>query len=407
MIRPSIPVPPSLLTVAERVEKRLDTFLTAETLRWAELSGDLVAPLQSLRALVMGGGKRLRPAFCFWGYQAAGGDPEDPQVIETGAALEMLQAFALVHDDVMDGSAMRRSARTAHLAYGDQHIEAVWRGDPRRFGEGVAILIGDLAHVYADQLLDGASRPVKAVWDELRIELNVGQYLDILGTARRDTDHDGARLIARYKSGKYTIERPLHLGAALAGRLDELQADLSAYGDPLGEAFQLRDDLLGAFGEEAATGKPVGDDLREGKPTPLLAVATENADAAQAAVLARDRPGRPVRRGDRSDPGGVRRHRSRRHHRGHHRLPHGHLHRRHQDGRDPRGGSRRARRPRAVRRVARGLGARGRYGAPNRAIASARVHSVTPGSATTPSSHGGRLTPTTAMAVSRPERVEA
>jgi geranylgeranyl diphosphate synthase, type I len=285
MIRPSIPVPPSLLTVAERVEQRLDALLTEETRRWAELSGDLVAPLESLRSLVMGGGKRLRPAFCFWGYLAAGGDADDPWVIEAGAALEMLQAFALVHDDVMDGSATRRRARTAHLVYGDQHVEAVWRGEPRRFGEGVAILIGDLAHVYADRLLAGVPPSVKAVWDELRIELNVGQYLDILGTARRDTDHDRARLIARYKSGKYTIERPLHLGAALADRLDELQPALSAYGDPLGEAFQLRDDLLGAFGEESATGKPVGDDLREGKPTPLLAVATANASPAQAAVL--------------------------------------------------------------------------------------------------------------------------
>ena len=114
MIRSSIPVPPSLLTVAERVEQRLDAFLTAETRRWAELSGDLVAPLESLRSLVMGGGKRLRPAFCFWGYLAAGGDPDDPQVIEAGAAFEMLQAFALVHDDVMDGSATRR--RRPHRA---------------------------------------------------------------------------------------------------------------------------------------------------------------------------------------------------------------------------------------------------------------------------------------------------
>lgn len=285
MIRPSIPVPPSLLSVAQRVEERLDAFLAAEARRWAELSGDLVVPLDSLRSLVMGGGKRLRPAFCFWGYHAAGGDPEDALVIEAGAALEMLQAFALVHDDVMDGSATRRNARSAHLVYGDQHVAAAWRGDPRRFGEGVAILIGDLAHVYADQLLSGVSPSVKSVWDELRVELNVGQYLDILGTARRDTDHEVARLIARYKSGKYTIERPLHMGAALADRLPELQPVLSAYGDPLGEAFQLRDDLLGAFGEESATGKPVGDDLREGKPTPLLAVATEHADAAQTAVL--------------------------------------------------------------------------------------------------------------------------
>ena len=286
MIRASVPVPPSLLTVAERVEQRLDALLSSEISRWAELSDDLVAPLESLRSLVMGGGKRLRPAFCFWGYLAAGGDPDDGRVIDAGAAFEMLQAFALVHDDVMDGSATRRGARTAHLEFGDRHRDEAWRGEGRRFGEGVAILIGDLAHVYADLLLAKTPSTVKAVWDELRIELNIGQYLDILGTARGDTDHESARRIARYKSGKYTIERPLHVGAALAGRLDELQPVLSAYGDPLGEAFQLRDDLLGAFGDEAATGKPVGDDLREGKPTPLLAVATAQADATQAAVLA-------------------------------------------------------------------------------------------------------------------------
>ena len=285
MIHDAVPVPPSLLTVAERVEQRLDALLSAESARWGALSPDLVAPLDSLRALVMSGGKRLRPAFCFWGFRAAGGGDDDGAVIEAGAAFEMLQAFALVHDDIMDGSATRRGLRTAHLAFGDRHDEAVWRGEARRFGEGVAILIGDLAHVYADRLMADTAEPVRAVWDELRIELNVGQYLDILGTARGDTDHEGARRIARYKSGKYTIERPLHVGAALAGRLGELQAPLSAYGDPLGEAFQLRDDLLGAFGEEAATGKPVGDDLREGKPTPLLAVATANADALQAGVL--------------------------------------------------------------------------------------------------------------------------
>jgi geranylgeranyl diphosphate synthase type I len=272
--------------VAERVERRLRDLLHDEIDRWGALSTDLIAPLEALRGLVLAGGKRLRPAFCFWGYRAAGGDRDDPRVIDAGAAFEMLQAFALVHDDVMDGSATRRGGRTAHLAFGDEHLTADWRGEPRRFGEGVAILIGDLAHVYADRLLASAPPAVTPVWDELRIELNVGQYLDILGTARGDTDRESARRIARYKSGKYTIERPLHVGAALAGGLDELQVPLSAYGDPLGEAFQLRDDLLGAFGDEAITGKPVGDDLREGKPTPLLAAATTDADRTQAEVLA-------------------------------------------------------------------------------------------------------------------------
>ena len=287
MTRPAVAVPASLLTVARQVEERLDVLLTREASRWAELSPDLAAPLESLRRLVMDGGKRLRPAFCYWGFIGAGGDPRAPEITDAGAAFEMLQAFALVHDDVMDGSSTRRGAQTAHLEFDGRHSDAQWRGEGRRFGEGVAILIGDLAHVYADQLLPRTSSGVQAVWDELRTELNIGQYLDLLGTARADTDHESARRIARYKSGKYTIERPLHIGAALAGRLTELQAPLSAYGDPLGEAFQLRDDLLGAFGESALTGKPVGDDLREGKPTPLLAAATAKADPAQAGVLER------------------------------------------------------------------------------------------------------------------------
>ncbi len=280
------PVPPSLRSVGARVEERLEELFARELERWAALSADLVPPLESLRALVMSGGKRLRPAFCYWAFRGAGGEAESHEVIDAGAAFEMLQAFALVHDDIMDGSSMRRGARTAHLAYGDRHDEVGWRGESRRFGEGVAILIGDLAHVYADVLLPRSTPDVLAVWDELRIELNVGQYLDLLGTARADVDPEAARRVARYKSGKYTIERPLHVGAALAGRLPELQAVLSAYGDPLGEAFQLRDDLLGAFGDSSVTGKPVGDDLREGKPTPLLASAAARATEAQSRVLA-------------------------------------------------------------------------------------------------------------------------
>ena len=141
----------------------------------------------------------------------------------------------------------------------------------------MAILVGDFALVYADILLRGAPADALAVFDELRVELCVGQSLDLVGTATARTDAATARRIATYKSGKYTVERPLHLGAALAGRRAELAAPLSAVGLPMGEAFQLRDDVLGAFGEMAVTGKPVGDDLREGKPTPLVAIATARA----------------------------------------------------------------------------------------------------------------------------------
>ena len=283
----TVVAPPSLREVASLVEARLAPLLDEEIARWADLDLAIVEPLQSLRDLVLSDAKRIRPAFCFWGYVAAGGATDDPGVIDAGAALELLQACALVHDDVMDGSATRRGQRTAHLTFADTHGRGAWRGEPRRFGEGVAILIGDLAHVYADRLMADAPRAARDVWDELRIELNIGQYLDLLGTARSETDPARTRRIARYKSGKYTVERPLHIGAALSGRLDELGPTFSAYGDPLGEAFQLRDDLLGAFGDSSRTGKPVGDDLREGKPTTLLAEATERADDRQRALLGR------------------------------------------------------------------------------------------------------------------------
>jgi len=274
--------------VAARVEGRIERLFDAELSRWRALDAALVEPLRSLQRLVEAGGKRLRPAFCFWGFVGAGGNPDDPRVIDAGAAFELLHAFALVHDDVMDGSDTRRGEATAHVEFGELHRSSgTWRGEARRFGEGVAILIGDLSHVYADLLLDGAHADVAPIWHELRLELNVGQYLDILGTARGDRDPAMARRIARYKSGKYTIERPLHVGAALAGRLGDLAAPLSAYGDPLGEAFQLRDDVLGAFGDEELTGKPVGQDLREGKPTPMLAAATRRADGGQTRVLDR------------------------------------------------------------------------------------------------------------------------
>ena len=281
----SVPVPASLLLVAERVERRLGEVLDVEIERWGALDDSLSAPLHDLRDFVLNGGKRLRPAFCHWGFVGAGGDESDPRIVDAGAAFELLQAFALIHDDVMDGSATRRGRPAVHVDYAARHESEQWRGEPRRFGEGVAVLIGDLAHVYADRFVADLPDSALAIWSELRVELNVGQYLDVIGTARADTDLVRARRIARYKSGKYTIERPLHVGAAMAGRLDELREPLSDYGDPLGEAFQLRDDLLGAFGDEARTGKPVGDDLREGKPTPLLAIACERANADQLARL--------------------------------------------------------------------------------------------------------------------------
>ena len=216
----------------------------------------------------------------------AGGDPNDTVVVDACAALELLHTFAIVHDDVMDDSERRRGLQTLHVVFEQRHRSHRWAGDGRRFGEGIAVLIGDLAFVYADVLMSAATPAARRVFDELRVEVNLGQYLDVVATARRTADTSQARRICCYKSGRYTIERPLHLGAALAGRLDELAEPLSSYGGPLGIAFQLRDDLLGVFGESCRTGKPVGEDLREGKPTLLYAYAARRAGGPAARLLA-------------------------------------------------------------------------------------------------------------------------
>ena len=279
--------PASLKQLAARVDVRLDEFLAAERDRWTSFDNELAHPIEEIRRLVLSGGKRLRPAFCHWGYVGAGGGDNDPLDIDAGAAFELMHAFALFHDDVMDDADSRRGQPTTHTVAAAEHAQNGWAGESRRFGEGVAILVGDLAFVYADQLLEGATLEASRIWNELRVELNIGQYLDILGGVSRTRDVAKSERICRYKSGKYTIERPLHLGAVLAApeRADELLPHLSNYGLPLGDAFQMRDDVMGAFGDEAVTGKPVGGDLLEGKPTPLLARATRRANAAQRRVL--------------------------------------------------------------------------------------------------------------------------
>jgi geranylgeranyl diphosphate synthase type I len=266
--------------IGAEVDARLERMFATERRRWQLVDEDLAPPLDALRDYAMAGGKRLRPAFCFWAFVGAGGRADDPAVVDAGAALEMLHTAALVHDDIIDRSSRRHGADTVHVRFAALHDRHGWSGDGPHFGEGAAILIGDLALVYSSQLVAGAPRAAIAVFEDMRVEVNVGQYLDVLGTAQgMPSDGTGgadrARRICRYKTAKYTIERPLHLGAALAapGRLADLAGPLSAFGLPLGEAFQLKDDLLGVFGDPGLTGKPVGDDLREGKPTLLAALA--------------------------------------------------------------------------------------------------------------------------------------
>jgi len=276
----------------ERVDKALHEFLQRAVAPLAGISADL-APFGAVtEAFVLDGGKRLRPAFCYWGHRAAGGEDSD-ELIRAAASLELLQACALVHDDVIDSSDTRRGSPSVHRRFAVIHRRQGWHGDPEAFGSAAAILLGDLALIWADTMLAESGIGVDAlqhafgVWDAMRVEVMCGQYLDVVEQARGGGSVERALRVARYKSAKYTVERPLHLGAALAAADDALLAALSEFGLPIGEAFQLRDDLLGVYGDPAETGKPAGDDLREGKRTVLVAYAIESANDAQRETLRR------------------------------------------------------------------------------------------------------------------------
>ena len=244
-----------------RVRKHLDDFISIQVPRLDGVGEDLDVFTEALTDL-MNGGKRLRPAFCYWGWRAAGG-ADTENAVKAATALELLQACALVHDDVMDGSDTRRGLPAAHRRFAALHRGNEWLGSPEDFGLGAAL------------------------YDEMRTELMAGQYLDLLEQARGGGSIERAERVIRFKSAKYTIERPLHLGVLLAGGSPELLTTFTNYGLPLGEAFQLRDDVLGVFGDPSETGKPAGDDLREGKRTVLIAKALETASPSQASKIRR------------------------------------------------------------------------------------------------------------------------
>ena len=228
------------------------------------------------------GGKGLRPAFCHAGYVAGTGRAPgilDEELVRAGAALELLHTFALIHDDVMDGSPLRRGRPSVHAALAETHREHGWRGEVRRVSEGMAVLVGDLAFTLAHRLAAEFRPAASQIWHRLCGDLMTGQYLDLHGSATGNPTVDHATAVAVLKSAHYTVLGPLRLGHALSGS-PTFPDGLRQYGLLLGEAFQLRDDLLGVFGDPAETGKPVGEDLRNGKPTRLLAIATQRVTGA-------------------------------------------------------------------------------------------------------------------------------
>ena len=282
----------------DRVQQALDGHLDRQRALLAEL-GEPMDPLVDAVAHLLSGGKRLRAAFLYWGWRAPGGEPgDDDAALRASSAMEIFQAAALLHDDVMDNSDLRRGRPTAHRAFAALHRQQGWNGDPDRFGLAGAILAGDLCLNWTDEVFATSGLPAAALararpeLDRMRTQLMGGQFLDVLEGARgwQDLDYpqriEACRTVIRYKSARYSVQQPLLIGARAAGAAPEALDALARYGDRLGEAFQLRDDVLGVFGDPAETGKPAGDDLREGKHTVLIAHALEHADPSGAELVA-------------------------------------------------------------------------------------------------------------------------
>lgn len=275
------PTDPLSETVRDRIGDEIAEFLDS-CRPVVENVGSEALLLTELSALFTRGGKRMRPAFAIWGAVAAAGLPHDPSaLIRAAASLDLLHVGILIHDDLMDSSATRRGVPAAHVQFADQHSARHLLGSPLTFGRAGAILLGDLLQLWSVQMLESCGlapevvRDARPVLELMRTEVTCGQFLDVLIQHEPLDDPQHALLAAarvvEFKTAKYTVERPVQFGAVLAGGSAELVRALEGYGSALGRAFQFRDDLLGVFGDEAATGKPAGDDLREGKRTVLIA----------------------------------------------------------------------------------------------------------------------------------------
>ncbi|WP_374049232.1 polyprenyl synthetase family protein [Sinomonas sp. ASV486] len=282
-------------TYRESLAGQLEGFLEGQRAAMDLVSAD-VAPLMDAISGLASGGKRLRALLGYWGWRAAGGAVLAEEPVRAGVALELFQSAALIHDDIIDRSDTRRGAPSVHERFAALHEASGWGLDAERFGHAAAILTGDLCLSFSEEAFTavgptaGPATTARRIFNTMRAEVMAGQYLDILEevagrTRPREDAVVRARNVIRYKSAKYSMEHPLAIGGALAGADEALLAAYSAFSLPLGEAFQLRDDVLGVFGDPQTTGKPAGDDLREGKRTVLVALALDAADGAAGATL--------------------------------------------------------------------------------------------------------------------------
>ena len=286
---------PTAGQLAGAVTEQLRDYLAGRRHDASYIGEDYDRLIAALEDFVLRGGKRLRPAVAYWGDRAVTADPDQPvddATLQLFAALELLHACALVHDDVIDDSATRRGMPTVHVQFEALHADRGWRGSSAQFGRSAAILMGDLSLVWADDIVASADltpdaqRRVQRVWGDIRTEVLGGQYLDIVAESSGAHSIESAMNVNTYKTASYTVSRPLQFGAAAAADRPDVQELFYGLGTDLGVAFQLRDDVLGVFGDPAVTGKPSGDDLRSGKRTVLLAEAVERAELSDPAAAA-------------------------------------------------------------------------------------------------------------------------
>lgn len=286
-------VPEQLADLAAQVDAALRPAVAPAVERVRSLHPSLGTWADELDGMLAAGGKRLRPALLLLGHEAVAPGTGTDAVLPAALALELLHTCALLHDDLLDDATTRRGRPTAHVTFARTHRDAGWAGDAERYGAAAAVLVGDLAFVVADELFLGADVPAERLltglraFTVLREEVMAGQALDVQAAAARLTDRDLALTIATAKSGRYSVARPLEIGALLGGADDELARSIATAVEPLGRAFQVRDDLLGVFGDQDTTGKSAAGDLREGKRTLLVAEAVRRLDPSGRAELER------------------------------------------------------------------------------------------------------------------------
>ena len=267
----------------DRVAARVETVIADGRDRYAGLDAEFDGLFARLSALSSNRGKGVRAEAARLGWLAAGGAPGDATPVNIGAAFELLHLSALVHDDLIDGSSSRRGVPTVHVEAAERHRTGELAGSSSVFATGSAVLTGNILGALAQSALGEVNEAAREEWTKVQLEVNLGQFLDLAAAAGKSIEWDRVHTVMRLKTATYTFARPLRMGAAAVGPADPwILEDLGAFGYLVGMAFQLRDDILGVFGDESVTGKPAGDDLREGKATLLLwrsASLTENVDS--------------------------------------------------------------------------------------------------------------------------------